>query len=383
MTIVPFTITIDQETLDDLKYRLKNTRWPDEVTDAGWEYGSNLTYMKDLINYWQHDFDWRVQETALNCYPQFKAIVDDLNIHFIHIRGKGKKSLPLVLIHGWPATFFQMMKIIPLLVDPGQHGGDPDDSFDIIIPSLPGFGFSDRPTSRGMSCARIGDMIHTLLTQELGYSHYGIRASDIGSTITQHMALSYTESVIGIHLNGGTPLMGPPPSDLSDAEQQFLRAGQMFMMSEGAYAMVQATKPQTLAYGLMDSPAALAGWIVEKFRAWSDCSGDIENRFTKDELLTNLMIYWVTGTIHSSCRVYYETMHTLSQYTGTRVEIPTGMTQFPKDLVPAVREWEERFYNIQHWTEMPRGGHFAEMEEPVLLAEDIRTFFRMLRMWDK
>lgn len=376
MTVIPYTINISQTTLDDLKERLEIVRWPDEISDSGWEYGSNLSYMKGLIDYWLNDFDWRAQETTLNQFPHFRATVDGIGIHFIHIRGKGKKTIPLVLLHGWPATCTQMLKIIPLLTDPGESGDEPEISFDLIVPSLPGFGFSDSSTSRGMSCARIGDIIHTLMTQELGYHRYAIRASDIGSTITQHMAHAHPESIIGLHLNGGTPHMGPPPQDLSPGEQQFLGSAQMFMMTEGAYVMLQATKPQTLAYGLTDSPVGLAAWIVEKFQAWSDCSGNIENRFTKDELLTNLTIYWATRTMNSSCRVYYETMRSMSQYSGSRVEIPTAMSLFPKDLVPAVREWEERFYNIQHWTEMPRGGHFAEMEEPELLAGDIKAFFQ-------
>jgi len=379
MSPEPFTIKIPKEILNDMYERLAMTRWPDEVAGAGWEYGSNLAYLKDLIGYWQEGFDWPAQESALNRFPHFRAQVDGCGIHFIHERGRGTNPIPLVLLHGWPATFTQMQKIIPLLTDPKGHGGDPGDSFDVIVPSLPGFGFSDRPTGPGMSCIRMGEMIHTLMTRELGYSQYAIRGSDIGATITQYLAQAHPESITGIHLNGGTPLMGPPPADLSSEEQQFLGAGQRWMMTEGAYCMLNATKPQTLAYGLTDSPAGLAAWIVEKFRAWSDCSGNVETRFTKDELLTNLTIYWATGTINSSCRVYYETMRNMSPFIGKYVDVPTGMAQFPKDLAPALRSWEERFYNIQHWTDMPRGGLLAEHEEPGLLAGDMREFFRPMR----
>jgi len=376
MSPEPYTITIPEETLADMHDRLAMTRWPDEIPGSGWEYGTNLAYLKELIAYWHDGFDWHVQENALNRFAHFRAEVDGSGIHFVHERGKGKNPIPIVLLHGWPATFTQMLKIIPLLFDPEGHGGECGDSFDVVVPSLPGFGFSDRPTGPGMSCARMGEMIHTLMTRELGYSQYAIRGSDIGAEIARHLAFVHPESVIGIHLSGATPLMGPPPADLSPGEQRFLGAGQMWMMTQGAYCMIHSTKPQTLAYGLNDSPAGLAAWIVEKFRAWSDCSGNVETRFTKDELLTNLTIYWATGTINSSCRVYYETMRTMSPSAGRRIDVPTGMAQFPKDLIPAVRTWEERFCNLRHWTVMPRGGHFAEMEEPDLLAEDIRTFFR-------
>jgi len=376
MSPKPFTVKIPKEALADMYERLAMTRWPDEIPGTGWEYGTNLAYLKELVGYWQDGFNWSFQESAINRFAHFRAEVDGCNIHFIHEPGRGNKPVPLVLLHGWPATFTQMLKIIPLLADPAQHGGYPKDSFDVVVPSLPGFGFSDRPTGPGMSCARMAEIIHTLMTRELGYSQYAIRASDIGVAIAQHLAHAYPESIIGLHLSGTTPLMGPPPADLSPAEQQFLGVGQMWMMTEGAYCMINSTKPQSLAYGLNDSPAGLAAWIVEKFRAWSDCSGNVETRFTKDELLTNLTIYWATGTINSSCRVYCETMRNMSPFTGKRIEVPTGMAQFPKDLVPAVRAWEERFYNLRHWTEMPRGGHFAEMEEPNLLADDIREFFR-------
>jgi pimeloyl-ACP methyl ester carboxylesterase len=379
MSPEPFTVSISETTLRDLNDRLAITHWPDELPGAGWEYGTDPAYLKELVRYWRETFDWRAQESAINRFAHFRAPVDGYRVHFIHEKGRGSNPIPLVLLHGWPATFTQMQKIIPFLIDPESHGGEATDSFDLVVPSLPGFGFSDRPTERGMSCRKAAEMLHTLVTEDLGYRRYAVRGSDIGIQVIQHLAHAHPESLIGVHASGATPLMGPPPADLSPEEQQFLATAHLWGMTEGAYAMVQATKPQTLACGLSDSPAGMAAWIVEKNRAWSDCGGDVENRFSKDELLTNLTIYWATGTIGSSCRIYAETMRDMSPFSGRRIDVPTGMAQFPRDLVPACRAWEERFWNLRHWTEMPTGGHFAEHEEPELLARDIREFFRPLR----
>jgi pimeloyl-ACP methyl ester carboxylesterase len=379
MTVESFRVRVPQEILDDLQERLARTRWPDEIMGSGWDYGTNLDYLKRLIAYWQNGFDWRAQEKAINAFSHYRAVVDGCGIHFIHEQNRGKNPLPLILLHGWPATFLQMMKIIPILADPGRHGGAVTDSFDLVVPSLPGYGFSDRPTERGMTVARIAGIIHRLVTEELGYKSYGVRGSDMGAGVAQQLALTYPDSVIGIHLSGTNPYFGEIPPDLSAAEKTFLAKVEAFRMQEAAYAMVQGTKPQTLAYGLTDSPAGLAAWIIEKFRSWSDCSGDVEKRFTKDELLANLTVYWATGTINSSIRLYYETMHNPWPNAGKRVEVPTGLAMFPKDLVPGPREWAERQFNVVRWTEMPKGGHFGEMEEPELLADDIRAFFRPMR----
>ncbi|MDO9326585.1 MAG: epoxide hydrolase [Methanoregula sp.] len=379
MSPEPYTVKISEDTLHDMYERLAMTRWPDEISGTGWEYGTNAEYLKELTGYWQDGFNWALQEKAINHYSHFRAMVNGSRIHFIHEQAKGTGAIPLLLLHGWPATFTQMLKILPLLANPTNNEGDASDAFDVVVPSLPGFGFSDRPAAPGMGCARVAEILHTLMTQELGYRKYAIRASDIGAEIARHLAYTHPESIIGLHLSGATPLMGPPPADLAPEELQFLGACQQFMMGEMAYVMLHATKPQTLAFGLTDSPVGMAAWITEKFRAWSDCCGDIETRFTKDELLTNLTIYWATGTIGSSCRIYYETMRSPSPSTGQKITVPTGMAQFKQDLVPACRAWEERFYTLRHWTDMPRGGHFAEHEEPGLLAGDIREFFRALR----
>jgi len=380
MPIESFTMNISQATLDDLHNRLTHTRWPDEIEGAEWDYGTNLDYLKSLVSYWQNQFDWRAQEARLNQFAQFRAEVDGLGIHFIHERGKGPHPLPLILTHGWPDSFFRMYKIIPMLTDPARYGGDPADSFDLIVPSLPGYGFSDRPHERGMSSMRTAELWARLMTEVLGYRRFAAAGGDIGSGVTRFLAVAHPDLLVGIHLTDvGLPLNSELP-DLSEAEKQYLSAVQQWRMQEGAYAMMHSTKPQTLAYGLNDSPVGLAAWILEKFRAWSDCDGDVERRFSKDELLTNIMIYWVTETINSSVRMYYENIRMSPPLkAGQHIKVPAGVALFSKDILLPPRELAERSLRIQRWTQMPRGGHFAALEEPKLLAEDIRAFFRPLR----
>lgn len=377
----PFKIKIPQEQLNDLNQRLKRIRWPDEIPNEDWSYGTNLSYLEELMDYWLDNFDWRSHEKELNKFNHYRAHVDDFGIHFIHEKGKGENPLPIILLHGWPATFQQMLKLIPLLTDPEKHGGESTDSFDVIIPSLPGYGFSERPVKKGMTITKMADLIAELMNEELEYKKYAIRSSDIGAGVAQQLAIKYPELVIGLHQNGANPSPNAwnfDTKDLSESERKYLSNIQNFWMMEGAYSMIQATKPQTLAYGLNDSPAGLAAWIIEKYRSWSDCDGDIEKRFTKDELLVNLTIYWVTETINSSIRIYYESLH--GTYINKRVELPTAITMFLNELGGVQpRELVERQYNIQHWTDMPRGGHFSEWEEPELVANDIRQFFRSFR----
>lgn len=381
MTIQPFRINIVQSTLDDLRERLAHTRWPDEVQEAGWEYGTNLDYLKGLVAYWQHQFDWRAQEATLNHFAHFRAQIDGLGIHFIHEHGRGPNPLPIIITHGWPGSFFEMVKIIPLLTDPGSHGGDPSDSFDVIVPSLPGFGFSDRPTIGGMTLSKTAELWARLMKEELGYSRFAAAGGDVGSGVTQHLALAHPELLVGIHLTFlGSSSSSAEHLNLTEAERHYLSAGQRWMQQEGAYEHLQSTKPQTLAYGLNDSPTGLAAWITEKFRSWSDCDGEIERRFSKDELLTNIMIYWVTQTLNSSIRTYYENAYAISSLSaGQYIDVPTGFALFPKEIEVPPREWAERTLRIEHWTQMPRGGHFAALEEPELLVEDVRAFFRSLR----
>ena len=384
MSIQPFKIAIPQATLDDLRERLARTRWPDEVEGAGWDYGTNLRYIKELADYWQHEFDWRKQEAMLNSFSHFRAAIDGLGIHFIHERGKGPNPLPIILTHGWPGSLYEMLKVIPLLSDPESHGGKAEDAFDVIVPSLPGYGFSDRPTQRGMTVSRIADMWARLMTQALGYQRFAAQGGDWGSSVTEQLAVTHPDVVLGFHLNT-IPFhhLFAKADNLSQEEQAYLAATGPWQFAEGAYAMIQGSKPQTLAYGLNDSPTGLAAWIVEKFRSWSDCDGDVEKRFTKDELLTTITLYWVTETINAANRLYYETGHdfTSPQHTGKNA-VPAAIARFPKDILPAPRAWAERWFNVQHWTAMPRGGHFAAMEEPELLVKDMRAFFHDLRAKD-
>lgn len=378
MDVRPFTIRVADEVLADLRRRLAATRWPDAVEDAGWDYGTNEDYLKGLVAYWRDDFDWRAQEATLNHFAQYRADIDSVGVHFVHERGRGPHPLPLIITHGWPSSFAQMLKIVPLLTDPARYGGDPADAFDVVVPSLPGFGFSDRPRERGMNGERVAELWARLMVDALGYRRFAAAGGDIGSGITRRLALAHPELLVGIHLTDvGYPVSDWP--DLSDAERRYLDAVRDWSAREGAYMALQATKPQTLAYGLTDSPAGLAAWIVEKFRAWSDGDGDVERRFSKDDLLTTIMIYWATGTINSSVRLYYENRRIAPLTPEQRSDVPAGVAIFPKDLALPPREWAERSLRVERWTEMPRGGHFAAMEEPDLLVEDVRAFFRPLR----
>jgi pimeloyl-ACP methyl ester carboxylesterase len=383
MDIQPFTVQVPEAELAELQTRLARTRWPDEVSRADWEYGTSLAYLQDLMRYWQTCFDWRAQERAINAFAHFRATADGLGIHFVHQRGKGPAPLPLIITHGWPGSFIEMLKILPLLSDPARYGGDAQDAFDVVIPSLPGYGFSDRPSGRGMNPFRIADLWVELM-EGLGYHHFGAQGGDWGSSVASCLGFTHADTVVGIHLNyipgSYAPYLGPGARELSAAERAFQQERERWTKTEGGYGQIQRTKPQTLAYGLNDSPAGLAAWIVEKFRTWSDCDGDVERRFTKDELLTNIAIYWFTQTIGSSTRLYYEGRQRPLQFQqGESIHVPCGVARLPKEAPMPPREWVERCYKVQHWAELPRGGHFAAMEEPELLAEDIRAFFRPLR----
>jgi pimeloyl-ACP methyl ester carboxylesterase len=380
LTVQPFTIDVPQTVLDDLQKRLKRTRWPDQVEGAGWDYGTNLDYMKELVTYWQNGYDWRAQEAELNKFSQFTTEIDGINIHFIHERGKGQNPMPLLLLHGWPDSFYRYSKLIPMLTDPASYGGDEADSFDVIVPSFPNFGFSEHITQPGWYLEKSTGLFHKLMTDVLGYKRYVAHGGDGGSPLAQSLAIEYTESVSAIHLTdiGYHNQLNAETPNLSAAEQKQVEESQWSGMQESAYVMIQGTKPQSLAYALNDSPAALAAWIIEKFMTWSDNNGDIEQSFTKDELLTNVMIYWVTETINPSMRGYYEGFQGKGVQPWAKVDIPVGLALFPKDH-PPLRETAERAFNIQRWTEMPGGGHFAALEVPELLAEDLRAFFQNYR----
>ena len=383
MEVRPFTIAVENSVLDDLRQRLADTRWPDEIPNTGWDYGSNLTYIKELVDYWRTDFDWRAQEAELNAFNHFKSEVDGLDIHFIHEKGKGPNPIPLIITHGWPSCFFEMTKIIPLLADPASHRGDAADSFDVVAPSLPGFGFSGHAQDRGMEVQRVAGMWNKLMTQNLGYPKFGAQGGDIGSGVTARLGFAHSDTLYGIHLTSitrPTPYLGPGSKPVTDAEQALITQRDKWFQDEGGYNHIQGTKPQTLAYGLNDSPVGLAAWIVEKYRTWSDCGGDVEKSYTKDELLTIVTIYWVTQTISSSTRMYFENQkHLWTMEKDQKVPTPAGMAMFPQEISKPPREWGERSYDVRRWTEMASGGHFAALEEPQLLAEEVRAFFRDFR----
>ena len=383
MDVRPFEIAVPDQVLEDLRRRLAQTRWPDEIDRSGWEYGSNLDYLKELVEYWRSSFDWRAQEKKLNSFSHFKSQVDGLDIHFVHEKGTGPSPIPLVATHGWPGTFFEMSKILPLLTDPGNHGGDPADSFDVVAPSLPGYGFSEASTEPGMQVLKVADMWAKLMTENLGYPKFAAHGGDIGAGVTSRLGYAHPNSMIGIHLTSitrPTPYLGRGSEPMTVEEEVLVNQRERWQQAEGAYAHMHGTKPQTLSYGLNDSPVGLAAWIVEKYRTWSDCGGDVESRFTKDELLTTVTIYWVTQTIGSSTRMYFENQRSLwSMGRDEQVKAPTGVALFPQDIARPPREWAERSFNLKRWTEMDKGGHFAALEEPEMLVEDIRSFFRPLR----
>ena len=383
MAVQPYKIEIPDSVLDDLKSRLERTRWPDELPGTGWDYGSNLDYVKELVEYWRTKFDWHAQEKLINSFSHFKSKVDGLNIHFIHEKGKGPNPMPLVITHGWPGTFFEMYKVIPMLSDPASHGGNPADAFDVVAPSMPGYGFSDATDKRGLSVLSIGDLWAKLMSENLGYQRFAAQGGDWGARVTAKLGLSHGDKVIGIHTtstSSPTPYQGPGTRELSEAEKAMLAQRVQWLADEGGYSHIQATKPQTLSYGLNDSPAGLAAWIVEKYRTWSDCGGDVESRFTKDELLTTITIYWVTQSINSSTRLYFESFFQAWDLAkDEKIQVPVAIASFPRENSVPLREWAERSFNIQQWTDMPSGGHFAALEEPDRLVEDIRKFFRGLR----
>jgi pimeloyl-ACP methyl ester carboxylesterase len=382
--VTPFTIAVPQPVLDDLRARLAATRWPDEIPGIGWDHGTSLGYLRSLTAYWEQGFDWRAQEKRLNELHHFRAEINGLCIHFVHERGHGPAPMPLLLTHGWPSCFAEYLELIPLLTDPAAHGGDAADAFDVVIPSLPGYGFSGRPRGTGMVSPVIARMWATLMSR-LGYRRFGAHGSDIGAGVTARLGHGYPDRVAGIHLSAAA--FPVPPQPWTAAERDYFAAEQHWDATEGAYSEIQATKPQTLGYGLTDSPAGLAAWITEKFRAWSDCGGDIGSRFTRDQLLTNLTIYWATQTITSSIRLYWDYRHHGTPLAaGDPVRAPAGFAIFANEFRSPgrpPRELAERYYTVRRWTEHPRGGHFPALEEPELLAGELRAFFRPLRTRDR
>jgi pimeloyl-ACP methyl ester carboxylesterase len=368
--------------LSDLRERLGRTRFPDEIPGSGWGYGTELAYMKQLVPYWRDRYDWRAAEARLNVFPQFRARVGGLGIHFIHQRGVGPKPFPLLITHGWPGSVAEFQKILGPLTDPARHGGDAADAFDVVAPSMPGYGFSDHPREPGMEPGRIASLWAELM-RGLGYARFGAQGGDWGAMVTTYLGAEHADVTAGIHLNMvvAFPPDGPDAfANVTPEEMADLAGLDDFLKKETGYQQIQGTKPQTLGYALNDSPVGLAAWIIEKFRAWSDCDGDVERRFTKDELLTNVMLYWATETATSSARLYCETMRAgRFPPRDVKVAVPTGCAIFPREIVRPPRAWAERVFDVRRWTRFPAGGHFAAMEEPQALVEDIRAFFRPLR----
>jgi len=381
MDIRPYRISIHDERVDDLRQRLRLTRWPVALDADSWEDGTSLAFLQELHAYWKDHFDWRAQEARLNALPHFIAEIDDLSIHFIHQSGNGPSPLPLVITHGWPGSFFEMEKIIPMLADPGAYGADPADAFHVVVPSLPGYGFSQAPGSTGIGPYEISGLWLKLM-QSLGYENFCLQGGDIGAAVSSWLAYRFPENTTALHLNyipgSFRPPLGAGQLPISTEEQAFLDRAAQWADKEGAYAHMHGTKPQTLAYALTDSPIGLAAWIGEKFSAWSD--GDIRTTFSLDALLTEISIYWFSGTLHSSLRLYKESRNRPMHFKANeRILPPLGLAHFAKELPLPPRSWVERVYNVRRWSELPNGGHFAAMEQPELLAEDIRAYFRPFR----
>lgn len=376
-TIDRFEVRVEDAVLDDLRDRLARTRFADEVPGTGWEQGMPVGYLRDLVEHWRDRYDWRVHEAELNELEHFRTTIDDQPIHFVHARSAHADAFPLLLVHGWPGSVVEFLDVVPRLTAPEAHGGEASDAFHVVVPSLPGYGFSTPPTVPGWDPTRIARAFAVLMTR-LGYDRYGAQGGDWGAQVATRLGALDPEHCVAIHLN--MPLGERPDEriELSAEEQADLAALAWFQREESGYAMEQGTKPQTLGASLHDSPAGLLAWIVEKFRTWSDCGGDPEQVFTREQLLTNATLYWVTGTITSSMRLYREARLAGRDDVTPRVEVPTGVARYPREVLRYPRAWVERRYNVTHWAEMPRGGHFAAMEQPELFVGDVRDFFGSL-----
>jgi pimeloyl-ACP methyl ester carboxylesterase len=381
-TIERFQIHVADSVLEDLRNRLVQTRLPDQIAGDGWEDGIPIDYLRELVRYWRDTYDWRAEEAHLNTFAQFRTRIDGQSIHFIHARSAHHDAFPLLMTHGWPGSVVEFLDVIPRLTDPEAHGCSSEDAFHVVAPSLPGYGFSEPTRSRGWDPRRIAAAFIELM-QRLGYVHYGAQGGDWGAQVATRIGTLDPERCAAIHLNMPIGVRPDDSVSLTEQDKADLTAMQDFQREESGYALEQATKPQTLGAALNDSPAGLLAWIVEKFRTWSDCDGHPENAFTRDQLITNVMMYWVTQTITSSARLYWETKQAGQLPSRERgpefVGVPTGVARYPKEVLRYPRPWVEHRYNVTYWVDMPRGGHFAAMEQPVLFVEDLRRFFRSVR----
>jgi microsomal epoxide hydrolase len=376
--IRPFRVSVDETAIADLKRRLAQVRWPDEAPEPPWRYGTSVGFMRELVDYWATAYDWRKTEAALNAWPQFKTTIDGIDVHFIRVEGRGPNLKPLLLSHGWPGSVLEFLKLIPLLTDPAAHGGDAADAFTVVVPSLPGYTLSFRPNQERRALPAIGAMFHELMTR-LGYARYGAQGGDWGSFVTAWLGANRAPHLLGIHLNL-MPIRRDPAmfSSPTEDERRFLGELEIWLKEETGYQWIQGTRPQTLAFALADSPVGLAAWIAEKYRAWTDCDGDPRNALSMDEMLGNISLYWFTNCIGASFWPYYARMHGPWPIDG-KIGVPTGYCEFPREILRPPRAAAERvFTDIRRWSVMPKGGHFAALEQPDALATEIREFFRSL-----
>jgi microsomal epoxide hydrolase len=385
MTIkpIPFTLHIPDADIADLRERLARTRFPDSAPGEAWAYGADVAYLRELTEYWRTKFDWRAEEAALNAFPQFRAPLEEVDLHYLHVPGVGPDPMPLLLLHGWPGSLFEFLEIIPRLTDPARFGGDARDAFTIVAPSLPGYGLSFQPGMKRFGVPEMADCVAALMTDVLGYKKFGAQGGDWGAAVTSRLGYAYADRMIGIHINlmmaaSRDPADFPNPTE---EEQRYLVDLKQWLREETGYQWIQGTKPQTLAFALTDSPAGLAAWIAEKFRSWSDCNGTIENAISRDRMLADISLYWFTGAIGSSFWPYYARLHGSAILPrGDKISVPAGYAQFPREMLKAPRRTAERvFTDIRRWSVMPKGGHFAALEQPELLAGEVQAFFRELR----
>lgn len=377
-----FELRIDDAAVDDLRARLARTRLPDQAPGAPWAYGTDVGFMRRLIEHWQLRFDWRAHESRLNAFAQYRVALHGIDLHFLHVPGVGPAPSPLLLSHGWPGSVFEFLAIIPRLTDPARFGGDPRDAFTVVAPSLPGYGLSFTPNQPRLGVPAIADCFNDLMTRVLGYSRYAAQGGDWGGFITSRLGFAHARHLIGIHLNMLALRRDPKMVAQPNAEQaEYFKQLALWLKEETGYQWIQGTKPQTLAFALTDSPAGLAAWIAEKFRSWSDCGGDIERSFTLDDVLANISLYWFSGAIGSSFWPYYDRMHSSWPIPeGAKITVPTGYAEFPKEMLHPPRSLAETVYtDLRRWSMMPDGGHFAAMEKPAALANEIIEFFRPLR----
>jgi pimeloyl-ACP methyl ester carboxylesterase len=374
--VKPFRIDIPDADLDDLRQRLARTRWPEAETVDDWSQGIPLAYVQELVGHWLNKYDWRATEARLNQFPQYRTEIDGLGIHFLHVRSPEPDALPLVITHGWPGSVVEFHKVIGPLTDPVAHGGDAADAFHVVCPSLPGYGFSDKPTATGWGTEHIGGAWAQLMGR-LGYSRYGFQGGDWGAAVTTEIGRQDVEHLAGIHLNMPIAIPDPSLGEFTEKEQAALASMQHYNDWDSGCSKQQSTRPQTVGYGLVDSPAGQAAWIVEKFWAWTDCGGHPENVLTRDELLDNVMLYWLTGSGASSGRLYWESFR---RNRMDQVAAPTGCSIFPKEIFRPSRRWAEKlFTDIRYWNELDKGGHFAAFEVPDSYVNEIRSYFRLVR----